>query len=154
MRIVCRFLWVAMFALAVYGLFPSPVGAQEQARLTQYEPVKLTADLSHLSDKQRRMVVLMIEAAEAMDDCFWVQAYGDRNSLLAGISDPELREFAEINYGPWNRLDGNKPFVDGFQSKPAGANLYPADLTVEEFNQHLLIKPAQTLAGFVAQSFF
>ncbi|MEE2826189.1 MAG: Zn-dependent hydrolase, partial [Planctomycetota bacterium] len=50
-------------------------------------------------------------------------------------------EFAEINYGPWNRLDGNKPFVDGFQSKPAGANLYPADLTVEEFNQHLEQNP-------------
>ena len=126
--------------------FPSPLGAQDQAKLTQYETVKLTTDLSHLSDKQRQMVVLMIEAAEAMDDCFWVQAYGDRGTLLAGISDPNLREFAEINYGPWNRLDGNKPFVDGFSSKPAGANLYPADLTVEEFNQHLEQNPNDTQA--------
>ena len=146
MRIVCRFLWVAMCALAVYGFFPSPLPAQDQAKLTQYEPVKLTTDLSHLSDKQRQMVVLMIEAAEAMDDCFWVQAYGDRDTLLAGISDPNLREFAEINYGPWNRLDGNKPFIDGFSSKPAGANLYPADLTVEEFNQHLEKNPNDTQA--------
>ncbi len=116
MRRSCRFLGVAMLSLVASCSFSSPLMAQERARLTKYEPFKLTADLSHLSDKQRQMIVLMIEAAEAMDGCFWVQAYGDRESLLAGISDPALREFAEINYGPWNRLDGNKPFVDGFQS--------------------------------------
>ena len=137
MRLSCRLLWVATLGLAVSFLFPSRLLAQDKPKLTKYEPFKLTADLSHLSDKQRQMIVLMIEAAQAMDDCFWVQAYGDRQSLLEGISDPALRDFAEVNYGPWNRLDGNRPFIDGFTSKPLGANLYPADLTVEEFNAHL-----------------
>lgn len=68
-----------------------------------------------------------------MDDLFWRQAYGDKQALLARASTPELRRFLEINYGPWDRLDGNKPFVDGIGPKPAGANFYPADLTTQEF---------------------
>ena len=146
MRLSCRLLLVATLGLAGSFLFPSRLLAQDKPKLTKYEPFKLTADLGHLSDKQRQMIVLMIEASQAMDNCFWVQAYGDRQSLLEGISDPALREFAEINYGPWNRLDGNRPFIDGFSSKPAGANLYPADLTVEEFNQHLEQNPADAEA--------
>jgi len=39
----------------------------------------------------------------------------------------------EINYGPWDRLDGNIPFIDGVGSKPTGANFYPKDMTKEEF---------------------
>lgn len=135
-------LLVAIVGLAGSFLFSSRLLAQEKPKLTKYETVKLTADLSQLTDKQRQMIVLMIEAAQTMDNCFWVQAYGDRQSLLEGISDPALRGFAEINYGPWNRLDGNRPFIDGFSSKPLGANLYPADLTVEEFNAHLEQHPA------------
>lgn len=137
----CRFLLVALMGIAVTCCFPGPLFAQDEVRLTKYEPVKLTADLSHLSDKQREMVVLMIEAAQTMNDCFWYQAYGDRQALLDGISDPKLKRFAEINYGPWNRLDGNSPFIKGFTSKPLGANLYPADMTVEEFSQHLKQHP-------------
>ena len=41
------------------------------------------------------------------------QAYGDKDALLGSIADDDLRRFAEINYGPWDRLDGNAPFIDG-----------------------------------------
>ncbi|MDH5262135.1 MAG: Zn-dependent hydrolase, partial [Gammaproteobacteria bacterium] len=36
-------------------------------------------------------------------------------------------------YGPWDRLDGNKPFIDGVGAKPPGANFYPVDMSREEF---------------------
>ncbi len=104
-----------------------------EARLAKYTPVRLTADLGSLSDAQRRMIPLLIEAAEAMDDAFWIQAHGDKQSLLDGLEDPDARRFAEINYGPWDRLAGNEPFVDGVGPKPAGANFYPPDMTPEEF---------------------
>lgn len=103
------------------------------ALLAKYTTVRLDADLSGLAETERRMVPLLIEAARAMDEVFWIQAYGDRDGLLESISDPGLRRFAEINYGPWDRLDGNAPFVGGVGPKPAGANLYPPDLTVAEF---------------------
>jgi len=98
-----------------------------------YTPVRLSADLTHLSDGQREMVAVLIDAAEIMDGLFWRQAYGDRDALLAGIEDDRARRFAEINYGPWDRLGENEPFIDGIGPKAAGANFYPSDMTTEEF---------------------
>ena len=103
--------------------------------LSKYTSFKLTADLSRLTPEQRRMIPLLIDAAKAMDDAFWLQAYGDKGQLLASIDDPSLRRFAEINYGPWDRLDSNKPFIPGVGPKPAGARFYPEDMTKEEFKQ-------------------
>jgi Peptidase family M49. len=108
--------------------------ADAQSRLDIYYPMDLTADLSHLSDRQRHVVELLIEASEIMDDLFWQQAYGaSAGSLLGRIDDERVKKFAEINYGPWDRLNNDKPFLTGFGEKPAGANFYPADMTKEEF---------------------
>ncbi len=98
-----------------------------------YAPVALTTDLSHLSGDQKAMLPLLIEAAKIMDGLFWRQAYGEPSSLLQSIADPAARRFAQINYGPWDRLDGNKPFIDRFGPKPAGARFYPADMSKDEF---------------------
>ena len=100
-----------------------------------YTEVRLDASLDHLSDNQRQMVALLVEAADRMNDLFWYEAYGKRDSLMATVSDAGTREFININYGPWNRLDNNEPFVEGVGPKPAGANFYPADMTKEEFEQ-------------------
>ncbi|NNE68979.1 MAG: Zn-dependent hydrolase [Rhodothermales bacterium] len=109
-------------------------GSEEaQALLAQYTPFRLTTDLSVLTENECRMLPLLMEAADAMDEIFWVQAYGDKESLMASIDDPGLRTYAEINYGPWDRIDGDAPFVDGVGDKPAGANLYPANMTRAEF---------------------
>jgi hypothetical protein len=101
-------------------------------RVAKYRSVRLETELP-LTERERRVVALLIEAADAMDEIFWQQAYGDRDALLAGITDPDARAFALINYGPWDRLAGNEPFVAGHDPKPAGANFYPADMTREEF---------------------
>ena len=69
-----------------------------------------------------------------MDDLFWRQAYGDDyQNWLAGIGVDSTRRFAELNYGPWDRLDDEAPFMDGFGDKPLGAEFYPSDMTKEEF---------------------
>ncbi len=101
--------------------------------LDQYATVRLSADVSSLSDNQRTMLGLLIEASTAMDDIYWQQAYGDRDSLLSSL-DGATRQYAEINYGPWDRLAGNEPFIDGVGPKPAGARFYPADMTREELD--------------------
>ena len=107
---------------------------EAQALLDKYTTVTLDADLSGLSERERQMIPLLIEAGQAMEEIFWVQAYGDKDALMASIDDPGLRRFAEINYGPWDRLAANAPFIDGVGEKPAGANLYPPDMTVEELD--------------------
>ena len=103
--------------------------ATASAPLTTYTEVALTADLGALTEKERRMIPLLIDACQAMDEIFWLEAYGDKAKLLAGIADPGLRRFAEINYGPWDRLGGNAPFLPGVGARPAGAGFYPAGLT-------------------------
>ncbi|MEX1221072.1 MAG: Zn-dependent hydrolase [Idiomarina sp.] len=103
-------------------------------RLDIYTPVELTARLDHLSQQQQQMIRLLIDASEIMDRLFWRQAYtGDKSVLLNAIDDPQVRRFIEINYGPWDRLNNNKPFLTGFANKPAGANYYPTDMSKAEF---------------------
>ncbi len=103
--------------------------------LKKYTPFTLSADMAGLTENQKKMIPILIEASKAMDDIYWVQAYGDKDDLIANIDDAGLREYAMINYGPWDRLDGNRPFVEGVGDKPAGANFYPSDMTVDEFNE-------------------
>ncbi len=104
-----------------------------QKKLDQYVSVKLTSDLSKLTEKERKMIPILIKAAEIMNDLFWYEAYGNKSELLDSITDEATRTFAMINYGPWDRLDNNKSFVEGIGEKPAGANFYPTDITKEEF---------------------
>jgi len=102
-------------------------------RLAKYTTVRLTTDLGRLTEKERKMIPLLIEAAKEMHAIFWMQSYGDKEALLASITDPEVRRYVEISYGPWDRLEGNQPFIPGVGPKPKGANFYPADMTKEEF---------------------
>ena len=105
-----------------------------KARPEIYADFTLTADLRYLTDNQLQMIAILIEASEIMDDLFWRQAYGDDyRSWLDSLAAGDERRFAEINYGPWDRLDDDRPFIEGVGPKPLGANFYPADMTVEEF---------------------
>jgi len=105
-----------------------------QQNLNKYVSVKLTADLSSLTGNERKMLPLLIKAANKMNDLFWYESYGKKNDLLNAITDTQTKAYAKINYGPWDRLNGNKPFVKGISEKPIGANYYPADMTKKEFN--------------------
>jgi len=99
-----------------------------------YAEFPLVADLSHLSDRQRQLLVLLIEASQIMDDLFWRQAYGDDyQEWLASIGVDDARRFAEFNYGPWDRLNNETPFMADAGEKPLGARFYPAAMTKDEF---------------------
>jgi len=106
---------------------------EAEKRLEKYVPVKLTTNVSKLTENQRLMIPSLIKVGQIMDGLFWKQAYGHKEEFLESISDENTRRFANINYGPWDRLDGNKPFVEGVGEKPLGANYYPKDMTKEEF---------------------
>lgn len=135
----CVVIASALFIVSCAGESePEPSSASVEVgepRPEVYAEFTLTADLSDLSDDQRKMVALLIEASEIMDDLFWRQAYGDDyKAWLDTLGVGAERRFAEINYGPWDRLDGDRPFIDGVGVKPLGANFYPADITKEEFD--------------------
>ncbi|NHB69914.1 dipeptidyl-peptidase 3 family protein [Perlabentimonas gracilis] len=107
--------------------------ADMQAKVNAFIEVELTTDISHLSENEKEMLPLLFEAAQIMDDIFWTQAYGDKEKLLSRIDDDTTKAFVNLNYGPWERLNNNAPFIVGYGEKPMGANFYPADMTQEEF---------------------
>lgn len=102
-------------------------------KVKEYVDVTLTMDLSGLTENEKKMLPILIETALIMDELFWEQTLGAKDSFLNSITDEAVRKFAMINYGPWERLNGNKPFISTYGEKPAGANFYPADMTKEEF---------------------
>ncbi len=112
----------------------NPKGKTEiQMKVEMYKTVRLTSDISHLSDNQKKMLKLLFLAAQQMDKIFWMENIGQRDEFLSTIKDLYEKRYAEINYGPWDEMDDLKPFIKGFGTKPAGANFYPHDMTKEEF---------------------
>jgi len=107
---------------------PSPA-----SRFDIYAEVELNTNLDSLSDNQKKMVGLLIDAGKITDDIFWQQVWGDKQSLLGSIKDPKAKRFADYNYGPWDRLDSDKPFLAEHGERPKGAGFYPADMTKDEF---------------------
>jgi hypothetical protein len=131
LRIVC----VAAALAACAGNDSVGGGSASAAnRLAKYTSVSLSTDTTALTANERRMIPLLVEAAKAMDEPFWIEAYGNGDSLMKAIADSNTRRFVALNYGPWDRLDNDTPFVAGFGKKPEGANFYPADMTKAEFD--------------------
>ena len=105
-----------------------------KAKVEEFAPVELKSDLaSGLNDKEKELVKIFFQIGKITDDLFWKQTFGDK-SLLDTISDNYAKDFAMIHYGVWDRLDNNKPFIEGYGEKLPMCNYYPHDITLEEFN--------------------
>lgn len=114
-----------------------------EQKVNEYAEFTLTTDLSKLSEKEQQLIPVLIKIADIMDDLYWEQFFGMENrKALDTLSDPAVKAFAMLQYGAWDRLDGEKPFVPGYGERPLGANFYPADMTKEEFEA--LDDPAKT----------
>ncbi|MCZ4696295.1 Zn-dependent hydrolase [Ancylomarina euxinus] len=105
-----------------------------QRKLANYAKVKLSADLSSLSEGHAKLFSHLLKAADAIDELYWLQAYGDKNELLNKMGDdPDIKAYAMINYGPWDRLDGNAPFTDDYPPRPLGVGFFPNDMNQNDF---------------------
>jgi hypothetical protein len=101
-------------------------------RLSIYETVKLTTNLNELSPNDRKILPLLIQSAQIMDNLYWKQTYPSRDSLLNAVRDEDTKSFIRINYGPWDRLNGDKSFVAGIGPRPEAAFFYPEGMAKEE----------------------
>jgi hypothetical protein len=116
--------------------------AEVARRQRRFVPVRIEWDQSLLTDNEKELVRTLVRAARVVDHIFWMQASPDGlewRKKLAQLRDPESRtlfHYLMINYGAYDRLDDNAPFL-GNQPKPEGANYYPTDMTKEEFTTWL-----------------
>jgi hypothetical protein len=120
------------------------------SKIKRFAPTVITADTSRLSPGDRRALAKIIEAAKILDPLFLRQVWGGNPALLAKLErdrTPAGRErlhYFRINNGPWSRLDGDEPFIEGVpKEKPHGANFYPEDMTKEEFESWAGVLPLE-----------
>ena len=104
-----------------------------KAKVESYAVVEVTSPLyDALSENDKKIVALFREAADIMDGLFWKQTFGDK-ALIEALPDGYAKDYAMINYGAWDHLDNNSPFIEGYGEKPLGCQYYPQDMTAEEF---------------------
>ena len=102
-------------------------------KVESYAVVEVTSPLyDALSDNDKKIVAIFREAADIMDGLFWKQTFGDK-TLIDALPEGYAKDYAMINYGAWDHLDNNSPFLEGYGQKPLGCQYYPQDMTAEEF---------------------
>ncbi len=105
-------------------------------RLNGYKKISLKTDTTLLSLAEKKCLIHLIKAAKKADDIFWKQTFTDKETALKNIKNDTIRRFMEINYGPWDRLNDEKPFLVGYGAKPKGANFYPANFDANQVDEH------------------
>lgn len=113
-----------------------------QNQLDKLAPVTLTHDLSHMPTKEIQVIRLLVKTAKYMDELFLSQVYHQNPEILKTLEksknpdDQIYLELFKIMFGPWNRLEVDKSFINNVP-KPEGADYYPMNMTEEEFNNWL-----------------
>jgi hypothetical protein len=133
-----RAVWWVVVAAAAAALMT--VRAQEarvpdtstlQRMAARFAPTDIAADLSKLSDSDRRVLAKLVEASKIVDALFLRQVWSGNGAMLLDLlRDDSAAGRARLHYflinkGPWDRLNHHAPFVPGVGEKPAGANYYP-----------------------------
>jgi hypothetical protein len=109
-------------------------------RLNGYKKVALKTDTTVLTAAEKKCLVYLIKAAKKADDIFWKQTFTDKETALKGIKNDTIRRFMEINYGPWDRLNDEKPFLQGYGEKPKGANFYPPNFDANQLDEQMKLR--------------
>ena len=123
---------IAATAFAVAACVQNEPSALQE-KVESYAVVEVKSPLyDALSENDKKIVDLFRQAGEIIDGLFWKQTFGDKAEMEA-LKDEYAKAYAMINYGPWDQLDDNKPFVEGYGEKPLGCQYYPQDMTKEEF---------------------
>lgn len=126
-----------------------------QDKINKFVPVEIQYNEDLLDDREKAVLENLYKASKIIDELFLEQVYSKnieiRTELLSKIeaetdSDIKLKnelelELFKIMFGPFNRLDDDKPFM-GDSEKPLGANYYPDDMTKEEFESWIKDNPA------------
>ncbi len=118
-----------------------------KGQIAKLAPVEISVDPSLLNENDKAVLAKLVEAAKLMDEIFLRQVYSRnvaiREALQQGSNPdyPTLLTYFTINFGPFDRLNHDEPFINLKHKKPAGANFYPEDMTREEFEAWIQAHP-------------
>lgn len=136
---------IILFSLLFLGCSQKE-NSELKNKINQYSKTELTYDENLLDSNQKVVVEKLFEAGKIIDRIFLDQVYSkneEMEELLSkskDLKDQTILEYFQINFGPFDRLDHNKPFY-GNHEKPKGANFYPEDMTKDEFESFITENP-------------
>jgi len=122
-----------------------------QGQVGKFAPVTLGFDSAVLDAGRRTVIKKLVQASQVLDTVFRLQvwrdnlAYAGRLDSATGPGMDAAREYYDIMYGPWDRLESDAPFL-AVGPKPEGAGFYPADMTRDEFGSWLADHPSDSTA--------
>ncbi|MFL6733119.1 MAG: dipeptidyl-peptidase 3 family protein [Sphingomicrobium sp.] len=119
--------------------------AAAEAAAQKVPDVPIVADTSFLSDEEKQVVNLLMQASDLMSPIYLRQSAANNPAIrdqIAATGDKALLARFDANMGPWDEFEDGKPFF-GNTPKPAGAGFYPADLTKAQFEAYLAAHPAE-----------
>lgn len=125
-----------------------------QDQMKKLAPVEIAFDDSKLDEKQKQALKLIVKAAQYMDKIFLVQVYSKNLEIQQALienkaNNPDyaiLLDYFKICFGPFDRLEHHKPYINKNVTKPKGANFYPEDMTKEEFENYIKANPTEEAA--------
>ncbi len=115
-------------------------------KIEQYSKTELSYDETLLDENQKIVIEKLYEAGKIIDRIFLDQVYSRNAEIENELSksdnlyDKKTLEYFNINFGPFDRLDHDKPFY-GNEEKPVGANFYPEDMKKKEFESFIKENP-------------
>ena len=136
-------------ALALAGAAGLRFAPDLPERLAKLPRTSIDYDHSLLDARETRVLAELIEASRPLGDVFLRQVSEQNPPLRRRLSAEAARHaegaadalaYFRINAGPWDRLDGNAPFI-GSTPKPPGAGFYPPDMSREEFEGWIAAHP-------------
>ncbi|HEY1696071.1 MAG TPA: hypothetical protein VGG39_28085 [Polyangiaceae bacterium] len=126
----------------------APDDAPLRAKLAQFVPAVITADVSTLPPGEKRALDAIIAAARDLDPIFDRQAWAGNPALHAKLAQDSSEHgklvlaYFDLMRGPWDRQDHFAPFaVD--RPHPPGAGFYPEGLTADAFKAYVVEHPDQ-----------
>lgn len=128
----------------------SPYSPDIKNELAQFPATKIDYDRSLLDEQDKKVVEKLIDASRRIDEIFFRQV-SERNPRMRAAIALDMShhvpnaeaafQWLHVNYGPWDRLNHDKPFLPGVGPKPKGAAFYPPDMTVEDFDHWIESHP-------------
>ncbi|HEY1433828.1 MAG TPA: peptidase, partial [Thermoanaerobaculia bacterium] len=145
---------LAAGTLALAGAAALPLAPNIPERLAKLPGTPIACDPALLDARESSVLKELIEASRPMGDVFLRQVSNGNPALRRRLTSEvahgapgaaDALALFRINAGPWDRLEGNAPFI-GTAPKPPGAGFYPANLTKAEFEAWVAAHPADRKA--------
>jgi hypothetical protein len=148
-----------LLLVCILGIAAVPGTIEELRRMSaRFAPVTLEVDTSKLAEGDRRALDKLVRAARQIDHLFLRQLWSGNPKLYSELQKDTSPlgkarlDYFWLNKGPWSSLDEHHAFLPGVpETKPPGANFYPANITKADFEAWVKTLPEaarQDATGF------